>query len=132
MIRTAQRLGLTLLLAAVAALPAAAQDSVTGTWLLTVSSPDMGRMELAVMLEQEGTEVKGTADLSAIPEIDDVLVSEGVYEDRLLTFILDVSVQGQWFATEVEADVDGDEMTGEIYVPDMGYAIPFSGKRQDD
>jgi hypothetical protein len=131
MVRHAQRFGLVLVLSVLAALPAAAQDSVAGTWLLTVSSPDMGTMELTVMLAQEGTEVTGSADLSAIPEIDDVLVSEGLYEDRFLSFILDVSVQGQRFATEVEADVDGDEMSGEIYVPDMGYAIPFSGTRQE-
>ncbi len=30
---------------------------------------------------------------------------------------------------EVEAEVDGDEMVGEAYIPDMGQIAPFTAKR---
>ncbi len=124
---------LSLLVAAIALLsvPVSAQDSVAGSWLVTVSSPDMGDIEMTFHLEQEGTEVTGTADLSAIPEVEGSQISEGLYEDRILSFLLSVSVQGQWFTVEVEADVDGDEMVGDTYMAEMGQSAPFTAKRID-
>ena len=128
-IQNARSFALALALVVVAAIPAAAQDSVAGKWLITSTSPEMGSMEMVYELQQDGTTVTGTADLSAIPEIDAVEIDEGLYEDKILSFLLHVSMQGQWFTAEVEADVDGDEMVGETYVDEMGMAMPFTGKR---
>jgi hypothetical protein len=128
-LHNARSFALALALLVLAAIPAAAQDSVTGKWLITSTSPEMGSMEMIYELQQDGTTVTGTADLSAIPEIDAVEIDEGLYEDKILSFLLHVSMQGQWFTAEVEADVDGDEMVGETYVDEMGMAMPFTGKR---
>lgn len=131
-IQNARSFALALALLVLAAIPAAAQDTVTGKWLITTTSPEMGSMEMTYELQQDGTTVTGTADLSAIPEIDAVEIDEGLYEDNILSFLLHVSMQGQWFTAEVEADVDGDEMVGETYLDEMGMAMPFTGKRVEN
>jgi hypothetical protein len=126
--RTARGLGLLLTMLVLTALPAAAQDSIAGTWLMTMSSPEVGTVESEFVFEQSGSEVTGTAELQLV---DDVEISDGVYEDGVLSFLMHVSMEGQWFTVEMEADVDGDEMTGEAYVPEMGAGMPFTAKRQD-
>ena len=129
--RLAQRLALTLLLVAASTLPAAAQSGVAGSWLLVVESPDMGRMTLNVAFEQDGSAVSGTADISAVPMLEGVEFTDGTFEDGKLSIGLDVAVEGLWYSTSVSAQVDGDEMSGEIWVPDMGYGVPFTGTRQE-
>lgn len=126
--RTARGFAFLLTLFALTSLPAAAQDSVAGTWLMTMSSPEVGTVESEFVFEQDGSEVTGTAELQLV---DDVEISDGVYEDGVLSFLMHVSMEGQWFTVEMEADVDGDEMTGEAYVPEMGAGMPFTAKRQD-
>ncbi|MGB1778615.1 MAG: hypothetical protein ACPHQP_03585 [Longimicrobiales bacterium] len=125
---TARGFALLLTLFALTSLPAAAQDGVAGTWLMTMSSPEVGTVESEFVFEQNGSEVTGTAELQLV---DDVEISDGVYEDGVLSFLMHVSMEGQWFTVEMEADVDGDEMTGEAYVPEMGAGMPFTAKRQD-
>ena len=127
--RTARSLGLLLTILSLVAVPASAQDSVAGTWVMTMSSPEVGTMESEFVFEQDGTEVTGAAELQLV---DDVEISDGLYEDGVLSFLMHVSMQGQWFTVEMEADVDGDEMAGEAYVPEMGAGIPFTAKRQDN
>ncbi len=126
MLRVTRTFGLILALAALAALPAAAQDSVAGKWILTSQSPETGSISSEFVFEQNGTEVTGTASIDIVEAAE---ISDGLYEDNVLSFLLHVSIEGQYFTAEVEADVDGDEMTGEFYVPDMGQGIPFSGRR---
>ena len=127
--RTARGLGLLLTMLVLTALPAAAQDSIAGTWLMTMSSPEVGTVESEFVFEQSGSEVTGTAELQLV---DDVEISDGVYEDGVLSFLMHVSMEGQWFTVEMEADVDGDEMAGEAYVPEMGAGMPFTAKRHDN
>lgn len=131
MLRVARFVAFALLAAALAAAPATAQDSVAGKWLVTVSSPDMGDIEMTFDFAQEGTEVTGTADMSSIPEVEASEISDGLYEDQILSFLLHVSVQGQWFTVEVEADVEENEMVGDTYMAEMGQSAPFTGKRID-
>ena len=119
-------LAATLLLAA----PAAAQESVAGTWIFTVSSPDgAGMMEIPFVFEQSGTEVTGTVDLSVIPEVQATEITDGEFVDGILFFLLHVGAGGEWLTAEVEAEVEGDEMTGEVYLPDMGQVQPFTAKK---
>ena len=129
-IRNTLVLAFTLLTLAVGS--ASAQDSVAGKWIFTISSPEIGEMSMAMEFEQNGTEVTGTADLASIPDVEESEVSDGLYENGVLSFLLHVSAQGQWFTAEVEADVDGDEMVGEVYMAEMGQAAPFTAKRADD
>ena len=131
-IQNARSFALALALLVLAAIPAAAQDTVTGKWVITSTSPEMGSIEMIFELQQDGTTVTGTADLSAIPEIDAVELDEGLYEDKILSFLLHVSMQGQWFTAEVEGDVDGDDIVGETYIDEMGMATPFTGKRVEN
>ena len=125
--RTVRGFGLLFTALALAAIPASAQEGVAGTWTLTISSPDVGTMDSEFVFEQDGTEVTGTAELQMV---DGAEISDGVYEDGVLSFLMHVNLEGQWFTVEMEADVDGDEMSGEAYVPDMGMAMPFTAKRQ--
>ena len=132
MIRVARTLSLAFVLAAIASAPAAAQDSVAGDWEVTISSPDMGDITMKFTLEQDGSEVTGSADMSAIPEVEASEISDGLYEDQILSFLLHVSAQGQWMTAEIEGDVDGDEIVGEVYMAEMGVAAPFTAKRVDN
>lgn len=109
------------------AAPASSQESVSGLWIMTINSPEMGTMQSEFVFEQDGTAVTGTAELLIV---EDVEISDGLYEDGVLSFLMHVSMEGQWFTVEMEADVDGDEMTGEAYVPEMGAGMPFTAKRQ--
>ncbi|MGB0543845.1 MAG: hypothetical protein ACPGPI_09005 [Longimicrobiales bacterium] len=127
--RTARSLGLLLTMLSLVAVPASAQDTVAGTWLMTMSSPEIGTVESEFVFEQDGSEVTGTAELQLV---DDVEISDGLYEDGVLSFLMHVSMEGQWFTVEMEADVDGDEMAGEAYVPEMGAGMPFTAKRHDN
>lgn len=123
---------LTLAAAALLALPAAAQDSVAGDWIFTVDSPDgAGTMEVPFSFEQDGEEVTGTVDLSVVPQVTSASITEGELVDGILFFVLEVSAEGQYLAVEVEAEVTGDEMVGEVYMVEMGQFSPFTGKRQD-
>lgn len=129
MIRTAVRLTLALAVLAIAAVPGQAQD-VGGKWILTMEGPQ-GQMNIEFNFEQSGTEVGGTVAMSDIPEIESAEISDGLYEDGILSFLMHVGAQGQVFAVEMEADVDGDEMVGEAYMAEMGQGMPFTGKRAD-
>ncbi len=124
----ARGFGLLLTLIALTAAPAAAQAGVAGTWRMTMTSPDVGTVESEFVFEQDGSEVTGSAELDLV---DDVEITDGVFEDGVLSFLMHVSMQGEWFTVEMEADVDGDEMAGEAYVPDLGHGMPFTARRQE-
>lgn len=118
----------TLLTLMLFAVPASAQDGAAGRWTVTLSAAGMGEMTMELDLQQDGSKVTGTASLP-IPEIEGTRLTDGLFEDGVLSFVLHVGVQGQWHAVEVEADVDGDAMIGEVYMAEMGVVTPFTGKR---
>jgi hypothetical protein len=129
MLRTARTLAASLALFALVAAPSAAQDSVAGAWVMSMTEPSMGTIEVHVNLEQDGEAVTGSISMPAMPEIEGIRMTDGEYIDGVLFFLMHAAVQGQVMTVEVEADVDGDEMVGEVYVPEMGQAVPFTGKR---
>lgn len=108
--------------------PAYAQEGVAGKWVVTLNSPEMGQMSMEFDLLQNGSEVTGSASVP-IPEIEGTHLTDGLFEDGVLSFLLHVGMQGQWYAVEVEADVDGDDMVGEAYMAEMGMVTPFTAKR---
>ena len=73
---------------------------------------------VGIRLEHDGTDVSGTAELQLV---DGVEISDGVYEDGVLSFLMHVGLEGQWFTVEMEADVDGDEMSGRPTCPTWGW-----------
>lgn len=129
MIRAVKGFGLTLAALAVLAVPASAQD-ISGAWIFTLDSPEMGEMAVEFVFEQDGSEVTGTADMP-MPEIEYAEIVEGSVEDGILFFILAIGAQGQGIDVEMEAEIDGDEMVGEAYVAEMGMATPFTAKRKE-
>lgn len=128
MLRRSTNLCLALAVAALTATSVAAQDSVAGEWIFSVTSPQ-GIIDVDFVFQQNGDEVTGSASMPDMPEVEGAMLSEGIYEDGILFFVMHVSVQGQWFEVEMEADVDGDEMVGEAYMAEMG-AAPFTAKRK--
>ena len=127
--RVAQRFLLALVLVALASIPVSAQDSVAGKWIFDLAGPQ-GQMAVEFIFEQSGSEVTGTVSLE-VPEIEGTELSDGLYEDGILSFLMHVSAQGQWFSVEMEAEVDGDEMVGEAYMAEMGQGMPFTAKRPE-
>lgn len=129
--RSMSALPLALLALTLLSAPALAQDNVAGTWIFTVESPDgsAGTMDIPFVFEQDGTAVSGTVDLSVIPQVQGARIADGEFVDGVLFFLLHVSAEGAVLTAEVEADVDGDEMEGEVYLPDMGQVSLFTAKR---
>lgn len=109
--------------------PALAQESVAGRWLFSIDSPDAGMIEVPFTFQQDGTVVTGTVDLSVIAQVQATEITDGVFQDGVLSFLLHVGAEGEWITVEVEADVDGDEMEGEAYIADMAQISPFTAKR---
>jgi hypothetical protein len=103
---------------------ALAQD-VSGTWLFELESPE-GSMQLQIVFQQDGTAVTGEAEFDMV---EDTEISDGVFEDGVLSFMLHVGVGAEWISAEVEAEVDGDEMTGASY-SEFG-TMPFTAKRSE-
>lgn len=128
--RLVRNIALILALAVFAAAPASAQDSVAGKWVFTMTSPEIGTIEVPFEFTQEGTTVTGTLKFP-MPEVEGAEMSDGLYEDGIFSFLMHVGVQGQWFTVEMEADVDGDEMVGDAYMAEMGQSMPFTAKRAD-
>ena len=94
-----------------------------------IMNAPQGVVEMTVVFAQHGTEVTGSAEMELdIPMATEI--SDGLFEDGTLSFLLHVGVEDQWFTVEMEAEVDGDEMTGEAYLPEMG-ASTFTAKRSE-
>lgn len=127
MLRTVKGLGLTLSMLVLISAPASAQDGVAGTWALTFDT-SQGVLTAEIVLQQNGNEVTGTGDFDMAEAVQ---ISDGLYEDEILSFLMHIGIEGQWLTVELEAEVDGDEMEGEAYAPDMGESASFTGKRSE-
>jgi len=124
--RIARRFCLLLGLVLLSAVPATAQD-VEGTWVFSVNSPD-GLVELEVAFELDGDEVKGEADFEMADAIE---ISDGKLEGNVLTFVMHVGMEGAWFSVQITGTIDGDEMTGQASLAEMG-TMPFTATRAGD
>lgn len=119
------------LVAMLAVAASASAQSVAGTWTVVVQSPDVGEIQFEFELEQTGNEVTGKAISTTMPEMGNMTLSDGLFEDGLLSMLMFVSVEGQSITVEIEGEVDGDEMVGEAYVAEMGQASPFTATRSN-
>jgi len=119
------------LVAMLAVAASASAQSVAGTWTVVVQSPDVGEIQFEFELEQTGNEVTGKAISTTMPEMGNMTLSDGLFEDGLLSMLMFVNVEGQSITVEIEGEVDGDEMVGEAYVAEMGQASPFTATRSN-
>jgi hypothetical protein len=110
----------------VVAAPASAQANVAGKWVLTVQSPE-GGTDVTAVFAQDGTTVTGALESPMVGGMD---MADGKLEGNKLTFVAHVDYDGQMFAIEVSADVEGDAMRGSFYLAEMG-SMPFTGKRAE-
>ena len=124
--RIAKAAALSLVAALALSAPVAAQVNVAGNWVLTVQGPE-GPADITADFEQDGATVEGTLE---IVELGGAEMSDGMVEENTLSFLLHIDFDGQWFTIEGEADVEGDEMTGEFYMAEFG-SMPFTGKRSE-
>lgn len=114
---------LSLVLGLVAALPAAAaEDTLAGSWQVTVSSPQ-GTRTSTLQLSQQGSEVSGTYKSSRSEGPVTGHASDGTFE-------LDV-VLGHGdgtFTLRYMGTLEGDRIHGTLHMGSRG-EIAFSGKR---
>ena len=116
-----------LIAVAVALVPVAAQDAkkidITGTWELTVESPQ-GQMVITANYKQEGEALTGThvSDMGEVP-------LKGTVKGPDIEYTLTIDMGGQQTSIVHKAKVDGDTIAGSANVGEMG-AIPFTAKRK--
>ena len=94
--RSARTISSCLLAFALLAAPAAAQD-VAGAWTFTMDTPQ-GVMTMDVVFAQDGAEVTGTADFAMAEATE---ISDGLYEDGILSFLMHLGFEGQWITVEM-------------------------------
>ena len=64
----------------------------------------------------------------AVDQAEGASIENGTIVENLISFELIVSVQGMEIALQVEGEVDGDMIAGEMFVPDFG-GFPFTAER---
>jgi autotransporter translocation and assembly factor TamB len=112
---------------AVALVPVAAQNAkktdITGTWEMTVESPQ-GQMVITANYKQEGETLTGThvSEMGESP-------LKGTVKGADIEYTLSLDMGGQQMEIVHKAKVDGDTMKGSADIGDMG-AITFTAKRK--
>lgn len=96
---------------------------LTGTWVLTVDSPQ-GTSNPTMVLKQDGDKVSGTYE-GAFGSAE----LTGTVEGNSFTLNAEMSMQGQDFTLTYSGTQDGDTMTGQVDLAGLGGA-GFTGKRQ--
>lgn len=111
--------------------PVAGQEGVGGRWVVFIEPPDSGAaaIQIPFVFEQDGSTVTGRPDLAGFPQVRTEEISEGTFQDGVLSFQLRVGVGEEWVTIHVEAEVDGDTMTGEARVPDSEQVSTFRAER---
>jgi len=116
--------------AAVTASPANAQakegqskTNVTGTWKLTIETPN-GPGGPTVVFKQEGEELTGTYK----GRFGDAPL-KGTVKGNDIKFTVKVNAQGQEVLVEYAGTVDGDTMKGKVKFGEFGEGN-FSGKKE--
>lgn len=97
---------------------------MTGTWNLSVESPQ-GTSNPSLELTQDGENVTGTYTSSMLGEAD----VSGTEKDGEFNLTADVSAQGQVLTLTYTGKVDGDSLTGSLDLGGMGSA-DFTGTRE--
>ncbi len=97
---------------------------VTGTWDVTVSTPD-GPQKATLNLTQKATQVTGTF---AHPLFGTSEVKSGQISGKKLTFSVTLTIEGTTIEPSFSGTVEGNTMSGTVNVPGQG-ALEFTGTR---
>lgn len=112
---------------AVVLVPIAAQDAkkidITGTWAMTVESPQ-GQMMITANYKQEGETLTGTH----VSEMGEAPL-KGTVKGADIEYTITIDMGGQQFSILHKAKVDGDTITGSAVIGEMG-TIAFTAKRK--
>ena len=104
--------------------PAPAKPAdVTGVWELTMQTPQ-GEMTRDATFTQEKDAIKVTME-GPMGEMK----GEGTVKENEITWTMSISTPNGDFALIFKAKVDGDKMTGEIQMGDMGTSN-FTAKKK--
>jgi hypothetical protein len=127
-----KRLVVLVAIVALAAVPVFAQEApqekqkkvdVTGTWELTVESPQ-GTMTMTANYKQEGEALTGTH----VSEMGEVPL-KGTVKGVDIVYTLTIDAQGQQFTITHTGKVDGDTITGTADLGGMG-SMKWTAKRK--
>lgn len=97
--------------------------TVTGTWNLTVESPQ-GAVAITADLRHEGETISG----AVTSPFGQSTISSGSVSGNEVRFTLSVEIQGTPMLVTFAGRVEGDRMSGTVTVEGMG-SFPFSGTR---
>jgi len=105
---------------------ASAQDEspLTGAWTLSFTS-SQGSVSLPVELRQEGAVLRGTSGSAMGYRTD---FEEGTVEGMAFSFDVFVEVEGEWYPVGFTGRIEGEELTGNVDIPD-GTRANFRGVR---
>jgi hypothetical protein len=106
-----------------AMIAAAQSTNVTGTWKLTIETPN-GTGNPTATFKQEGEELSGTYK-GRLGEAQ----LKGTVKGKEISFSFKVSAQGQELQIEYSGTVDGDTMKGKVKFGEMGEGT-FTGKKE--
>jgi imidazolonepropionase-like amidohydrolase len=103
--------------------PSEPSVTATGTWTLTVESPQ-GAVAVTADLRQEGETISGVVS----SPFGQSPISGGSVSGSEVRFTLSVEIQGTPTSVTFVGRIEGDRMSGTVTVEGMG-AFPFSGTR---
>ncbi len=99
--------------------------NVSGAWTLELDFQGQN-MAVEMTLSQEGEKVTGELKtMLGTGKIDD-----GRIDGNAVTAVARTEIQGETAEFQINAEVDGDSMSGTVNVPMLGAALDFVGKRK--
>jgi hypothetical protein len=120
-------LAIALVAVAVALVPVAAQEAkkvdITGTWEMTVESPQ-GQMVVTANYKQEGETLTGTH----VSEMGEAPL-KGTVKGTDIEYTVSLDLGGQQLSIVHKAKLEGDTIKGSANIGDMG-TITFTAKRK--
>lgn len=105
---------------------AAAAVDATGTWSLTISTPQ-GEQQVTATLKQTGTDLSGTLTSPIFPSAE---VSAGSVSGKTVTFSVSVTVGGAPLEATFNGTIEGNTMSGTVNVSGQG-TVDFTGTRPE-
>jgi hypothetical protein len=117
------KLGVAVLALLVMPRVAAAQTDLSGTWLVSLETPQ-GKMELETTLTQDGEKLSGqlTSPMGAVD-------FTGTFVKNALSILYSVPIQGQVIDIRMTGSVEGDALSGMVDLGGLMQA-PWSAKRK--